>query len=118
MQKILSHPLVMLLTLILAGAILFSLQGTKQKTERGGEVVEKNQATVDELRQTADQLRNQLEESQSTFEKEKVLRDELLEQKEGEVVIQLPAITPIVSPSPTPTPTLTPWQQWRGILRL
>jgi hypothetical protein len=54
-----------------------------------------------------------LESHQQDLTKETVIRDQLLYQKPGEIVLQLPPID--VSPTPiiTPTPSPSPWQAWR-----
>ncbi|MEO8581894.1 MAG: hypothetical protein ABI425_04975 [Patescibacteria group bacterium] len=68
---------------------------------------------LEKLKATADKLQQNLEKDQHPFEQEKIVRDQLNMQKEGEIIIQLPAL-PTPSPHTTPIPSPTPqiYHQW------
>lgn len=116
MRKILAHPLSMILVSVAAILFLLSLKATQQKTTTRGEIVEKNQAVVDQLKNEQAALQQQLEESQLPFNQEIILRNELRKQKEGEIVIQIPSIAPQITPPSTPTPTMTNLDAWKKVL--
>ncbi|HNQ17349.1 MAG TPA: hypothetical protein PKJ26_04615 [Candidatus Woesebacteria bacterium] len=116
MRRVLSHPAFMLLVGILAVLFVLSLRSTQKLTTQRGIQVEKNQLEVESLKSKQEQLQKQLEESQLPFNQEKVLRNELRQQKEGDIVIQIPSIAPQISPPPSPTPTITNWKVWMEII--
>ncbi len=116
MRKVLSHPLTMLFFGLLATLFFLSLRTTQQNTTQKGNQVERNQAEVDLLKEKQVLLQQQLEESQLPYNQEKVLRNELRQQKEGDIVIQIPSVAPHISPSPTPTPTISNWRAWIQVI--
>ena len=116
MRRVLFHPAFMLLVGILAILFVFSLRSTQKLTSQRENQVEKNQLEVESLKSKQQQLQKQLEESQLPFNQEKILRNELRQQKEGDIVIQIPSIAPQISPPPSPTPTITNWKAWMEII--
>lgn len=116
MRKVLSHPLTMLFFGLLATLFFLSLRTTQQNTTQKGNQVERNQAEVDLLKEKQAVLQQQLEESQLPYNQEKILRNELRQQKEGDIVIQIPSVAPRITPPPSPTPTMNPWQEWQVTL--
>lgn len=70
-------------------------------------------AELQKLQEESEKLKKDLEKEQQPFEKEKIIRDDLNMQKEGEIIIQLPPL-PTPTPQPTVIPSLTPqiYQKW------
>jgi len=68
-----------------------------------------------EAKRTNDVLTRELAKSQTPEFVEKQAREKLNMAKEGEVVVILPPITPIVSPTPTPPDTRANWEKWIGV---
>ena len=116
MQKLLRHPLFMLIVGVVAVIFVLSLHTTEQATQKKAAAVDQNQARVTELQLEKDRLQNQLNDAQQPFLQEEILRNELLEQQEGEVVIQLPSVAPNILPSPSPTPTTAPLEAWKELI--
>ena len=116
MRRVLSHPAFMLLVGILAILFVFSLRSTQKLTTQRENQVEKNQLEVESLKSKQEQLKKQLEESQLPFNQEKILRNELRQQKEGDIVIQIPSIAPQITPPPSPTPTISNWEGWMKVI--
>ena len=116
MQKLLRHPLFMLIVGVVAVIFVLSLRTTEQATQKKAAAVDQNQARVTELQLEKDRLQNQLNDAQQPFLQEEILRNELLEQQEGEVVIQLPSVAPNILPSPSPTPTTAPLEAWKELI--
>jgi cell division protein FtsB len=74
-------------------------------------------AEVDKLQNQVNQLQVAIEKEKDPFIQEKIIRDELNMQKNGEIIIQLPPLpTPTVQPQPSPTPTPQVYQQWIEVL--
>ena len=74
---------------------------------------EQESLELQKLQEKADQLKKDLEKEKQPFEQEKIIRDELNMQKEGEIIIQLPSLpTPTPAPPAMPSPTPQIFQQW------
>ena len=56
------------------------------------------------------------EMAKNSFTKEKTVRDELLMQKSGEYIVQLPDLATTETATPSPSPTPRPWEQWQALL--
>ncbi len=116
MRKLLYHPLVVLLVTAMSFAYLLSLRTTLQKADQPSETVGVLEQEIDYLASEVSRLEQQAEASQTEFSREKIIRDELLMQKPGEYIIQLPDTIPVVVTQPSPPPTPTPWEAWRKLL--
>ncbi len=111
-----SNPIILLIFIILSIICYTSLSNAASRREVAAANVQLLRESVDAQKLEVSELRTDLEIANHPFTKEKMLRDELLLQKEGEIVFKLPDI-PEVSPSPTPTPTpVTPWVEWKEVL--
>ncbi len=116
MQKLLFHPLtalfLTLLTIIFLISLYHNILDIRKSTETITVLDQENQKLASEI----SNLEKKLVDTRSDFVQEKITRDELLMQKPGEFIVQLPPL-----PSPNPQPQLnqqstTPWQEWRQIL--
>ncbi len=112
MLRLLASPLTMILVVVGAGLLLVSLWGTVKRAQSSAEQVvvldQENQKMASEVLK----LQNQVAVASTSAAQEKIIRDELLLQKSGEYVVQLPPLE-VTRPSPTPEPSLTPWQAWK-----
>lgn len=115
MGKYLSHPLVMCLAVI--GVIIFSLstKNTIQNYQKTSQTIDKIEAENKKLNQNIAELEQKKAYSQTQFAKERIIRNELLLQKPGEFVIQLPENLP-APPSPSPSPSPEPIEEWKHLL--
>jgi hypothetical protein len=114
MQKLFFSPLGVLLALCATGALFLWIRGAKP-TLSSSEYLEKVDSEVQLLEAEVADLRVQSTASQSSLTKERVIRDELLLSKPGEVVIQLESLpSPVAQPSQAER--ATPWQEWRELL--
>jgi cell division protein FtsB len=95
---------------------LFSLRSTASKTQTSTEDVRLLDQEVAQLTSEVSSLEKQVELNQHPFYAEKNIRNELLLQKPGEYVIQIPEVSPQPLPTVLPEATPTPWQEWRQLL--
>jgi len=115
-KKILLHPIVIFLISLASLLLVFSLyQNAKEITNSTADLKEV-ELEVDQKQQKIDNLENQLNQAQTNFTKEKIIRDELLMQKEGELVIQIPEDQTIQIPQIEPIQPVTPWQEWKKLI--
>ena len=73
---------------------------------------------VEALEKFRDEQAQKAQTSATASTKEKIIRDQLLQQKPGETIVQLPALPSSVPTPSTPTPTVRPLQLWRDKLLL
>lgn len=111
----LAHPLVILVVTGLALAFSWSLWQTRQRFSHAQEYTHQLEAAVQNLGTDVDQLAATTRQASTSANQERIIRDQLLMQQPGDVVIQLPPLPPLPSPSPDPTPP-TPWQAWQDVL--
>ena len=110
------HPLTALsLTLVTLVAVI-SLRQTAQKTQISSEETKVLDQEVQKIASEISELKAQVELAEHPFTQERILRNELLMQKPGEYVVQIPEVSVPPRPQPTPTPTLSPWQAWQQVL--
>ena len=115
-KKILFHPLVFLLISLASLLLIFSLYQNAQEITNSTTDLKKIELEVDQKEQKIESLENQLNQAQTNFTKERIIRDELLMQKEGELIIQIPEDQTIEIPQIDEEKPLTPWQEWKNLL--
>lgn len=116
LKRLLAHPLVILLALVVTSLLVISMQIKKDQLNKRAETIADQAQVVEKLEAEVKTLEEKIEFAQQPFAQEKVIRNELLMQREGELVIQLP-LDQLPTPTPTPTPpTQTPWEAWRALL--
>jgi|GEM_PF-474852 len=76
------------------------------------------QAQLDNEKTQVSQLQQTLTDAKSSYAKEKIIRDQLLMQKPGEYVVQLPDLPSLPPQQITETKKLTPWENWKTVLGL
>jgi cell division protein FtsB len=90
-QQILELPLMIVLISFLAILLILSLQENKKKSLIDTKNLEQNQKNIKLLEKKVEEKEEFLEQAQDNLYKEKLIRDELVKSKEGEVVIQIPS---------------------------
>jgi len=115
MRLLLSHPIMILLVIVLVIVFFISLNQSEQRAASSNEEIVELEQEVAQIENSVDELEQQLEVAGHPITKEKVIRDELLLQKEGEYVFQLPEIEIEEKPVEV-AETPTPWQQWKEVL--
>lgn len=90
-EQIMAHPLMVILISFLAILLILSLQENKQKALLSSENLEQNQENIKLLKDTVNKKEEFFNQAQNDLYKEKLRRNELVQNKEGETVIQIPA---------------------------
>lgn len=114
MKKFLAHPLVILALTLFAVLFVISLQKTAQKSQVASENVRLLEEKTQQLSDQIEQEKQALENSSSGLSKEKILRDELLLQKPGEYIIQIPDDK--ILEANVAEAQKTPWEEWQELL--
>lgn len=91
LEQILANPLMVILISFLAILLILSLQENKQKALLSSENLEQNQENIKLLKDTVNKKEEFFNQAQNDLYKEKLRRNELVQNKEGETVIQIPA---------------------------
>ena len=112
MNKLFFNPIRAIVFIIFVFSISLSLRETAKRSQLSKLELETLEVQVNQLEESYTDTQAVLAEHQSSFAKERDLRDELLQQKDNEVIVQLPPITPPVQPTPT-AQHRAPLQEWR-----
>lgn len=115
MRILYSHLAVAFFTVI-AGIICVSLYMNGRRIQQSATTVQKMELEVASIEAKVNKVESTALEATSAAAKERIFRDELLLQRPGEYIVQVPD-----QPLPTPemaitTPTQTAWQQWKKLL--
>ena len=115
MKKVVSHPLVVLVITLILGLFWWSLYRTILSFGSSQHYLAELHEEVNHQASQVEKLKQQLQEAQDPLTKEKIARNELLQQKPGEYVIKIDEdATPAIN---QPQEEIkTPWQQWRELL--
>lgn len=90
MKNLLFHPLTALLFTVIAILFVVSLRKTAQKSEVSSKNVEVLEEKINQLSGEIEAEQQALEYASSKLAREKMLRNELLLQKPGEYILQIP----------------------------
>lgn len=115
MRILYSHLAVAFFTVV-AGIICVSLYMNGRRIQQSATVVQKMELEVASIEAKVNQVESTALEATSAAAKERIFRDELLLQRPGEYIVQVPD-----QPLPTPqtvvaSPQPTAWQQWKKLL--
>ena len=116
MIKLLSHPLALLVFTGVGLVFSYSLYSSIQKTRISTEQVAILEQEIAQMTSEVSQLEQQAESATSPEAREKLIRDHLLMQKEGEIVVQIPDIPESSYMRLTPQPSPKPWDEWEKLL--
>jgi hypothetical protein len=116
LSKVLFHPLTAVFLTVLALGLSISFLWSAQQLKKSDLIMEQALEETQKARQEFDAVASQAALAQDPVSKERIIRDQLLMQKPGEVVVQLPDLeVPSPEPSPSAVP-ITPWEEWKKLL--
>lgn len=118
MIKILFHPLAPFIVTILVIGLWVSFFMTAREIRQSGQLVSSLQHQVTQQQQEVNDLQTKLQNAQNPYTQEAVIRNELLLQKPGEYVVQMPELPATTHPPVSNSSVLTPWQEWQQLLGL
>lgn len=116
MQKLLSHPITLALCTTLAIIFYVSLDKSTQTVHTSATTLQSLEQQNKKLDTEVKILEEQVQSAQTELAKEKIIRNELLLQKPGEYVVQLPE--DILQPHQKAEDEApeTPWEAWKRLL--
>lgn len=112
----LRHPIAILAFTLFSGLFSLSLYSSWRQNQASGGQVHQLEQQVAQMTQEVASLETEVATASNSATQEKIIRDQLLMQKAGEQVMQIPEITneaqnySLVSPSPKP------WDEWQEVL--
>ena len=112
-MRYLGHPIVILIFILLSAIFSISLYSGLERTRTSTEQVGVLEQELSQIASDVSLLEKQVQMASSSAAQEKIIRDELLMQLPGEVVVQMPDVDTSPTPRPSPSPTPSNWQQWR-----
>lgn len=115
MKKLLAQPIVIAVVTIFVILFVISLQKTAQKGQVAAENVAVMEEQIDTLTGQIEQAQQALEYESSPLAQEKILRNELLFQRSGEYIIQIPDEAELLENGPD-LELKTAWQEWQELL--
>ncbi|HYD35004.1 MAG TPA: septum formation initiator family protein [Vitreimonas sp.] len=115
MVAVLKHPLTLLIVLFSTLFILMSLYKTLEKTRSSSEAIGVLEQENVKMASEVSELEARLNQAETSLTQEKIIRNELLMQKPGEYVIQLPEVA-VTENQAQPTPSPSAWQEWKKVL--
>ncbi len=116
MLKVFSHPLAILVFTIIGAVFSYSLYSSSQKTRISTEQVAVLEQEIDQMTSEVSELDKQAQAAQTPEMKEKLIRDQLLMQKDGEIVVQIPEIPEFSYNRLQAQPSPEPWDEWEDLL--
>jgi len=86
----LENPLILLVFTALTVISVISMRKSNEKAVVSKRNIEELEENVEKLQDEVNTEKVELEDSQSEIYKEKIIRNELLQKKEGEIILQIP----------------------------
>src|SRR5688500_128724 len=110
MTSLLKHPFILVIITVVALFYYLSLDKSAQKAEISSQTVLDLEQEIGQISGEVAILEKQLESANHPISQEKIIRNELLMQKPGEYVLQLPSIE-VIEKTPPQAETKTPWEE-------
>lgn len=89
-EKLLSHPLFIVIFSSLCLLSVISLRESSKKALISKESIQKLEKNTELMEKELAKEKNKFEDKQEEIVLEKIIRNELLQQKEGEIILQIP----------------------------
>jgi len=115
MNKIILNPLTIIAFTILGVTLLISLRQNINKIDQSQQNMNILEQEIVKLSSEVSQTEQQLEKADDPISKEKILRNELLMQKEGEYIVQIPEVESRKKQKADHKKT-TPWEEWTKLI--
>ncbi len=116
MYRLLNSRITALILTLVAAAVCISLYMNSRELKEPTSRLESLRSQVIEENRSLEVLQQHVSASQSGYIKEQVIRDQLLMQKPGEYVIQVPDLPAASGEVVQVAPKKSPWEQWLTVL--
>lgn len=117
MKQLIYNPLVAIIFTIVTAVITFSLYRNTQEIKKSTQSIQILEDQIEKKEANIDHLENQLDQSSSEFTQEKIIRNELLLQKEGEYIVQIAdQADDQIAQQAEKINNKTPWQEWKELI--
>ncbi len=110
------HPIALILLTLIGVLFSASLFSSLKKTRTSTEQVAVLEQEIEQMTSNVSDLEEQVAQAQTPEAQEKIIRDELLMQKEGEILVQLPEISENKYKRLEVKPSPKPWDEWKELL--
>ncbi len=114
-MKVFYYPITIIFITLICIIFLFSLRTTIHDIRSSTETIEVLDQENKQLASEIFELEDKVSYAQSEFAKEKMARNEMLLQRPGEHIVQLPRLENHQPQEKTNT-TLSPWEEWKQLL--
>jgi hypothetical protein len=118
MQRILFHPITALFVTGVAVLLWISFYLNGREISQSSGIIHELEQKVYQQEQDVKSLEEKVTKAKSPLTQEEIIRDQLLMQKPGEYVVQIPDLPEPVEEVKTVSTPLTPWEQWQELLGL
>jgi hypothetical protein len=118
MPRLFYHPFVLSLVTLVAIGLWISFYLNSREIGQSSVLVDTFQNQITQQEKAVADLEQQLEQSKNPTKQEAIIRNELLMQKPGEYMIQMPEVEITPTPTASTNSYQTPWQKWQVILGL
>lgn len=115
MSSLLKHPVTVVILTLLAVFYYLSLDKSARKAAVSSQTVAQLHGEMDQVQSEVAQLHSQLESANHPITQEKAIRNELLLQKPGEYILQVPDLE-VLEAVQRHSEELTPWEEWKKLL--
>ncbi|MGD9129642.1 MAG: septum formation initiator family protein [Candidatus Woesebacteria bacterium] len=115
MNRFLSQPIILIAFSILSLSFILSLKKTENISHQSQKNVEILQNEVKKQSENIQELENKIAEADYPLTKEKIQRNDLLMQRPGEYIIQIPTETKNENKK-IAIEIESPWQEWKKLL--
>lgn len=120
MKQLIYHPLVIIFFTLVTAVITYTLYKNTQEIKNSTRSIQLLENQIQEKEANMVDLENQLDQASSDFTQEKIIRNELLLQKDGEYIVQISKKQEDIDPSNSAGRQKTeekvkensPWQEW------
>ncbi len=118
LSRLIYHPVFVAGTTLLVFIICVTLFLNSREIKSSAELLTQLKTQVAQKQQTFNQTKQKTEIAQTPLSQETIIRNELLLQKPGEYIVQMPDLPAPVAQIATYEVQLTPWAAWKQLLGL
>lgn len=114
MSKFLSNPIILIFFTLIFVIFYMSLQKNEEKIKISTQSINSLETEVLDLKREVEQAEINVLNAQEPLNKEKIIRDQLLMQKDGEIILQIPEIER--NEAKIEVYSTSPWEKWMELL--